>query len=235
MEQEKKDYLQLFSPDKSGTAFGKWLVISHCALCTKPRLIDLLHKLNAFINNEHSSGTLLPLLHLTPLFLHFWNPGSSKAGKSSWWVGHYCRLTLQHNHHTQHTIHSTEKKKRFQRHCYHDCPVTILGLIQERSYLNENSKGVDIGKKCYWWDRELRREKKYGFSPYVVSHSSFSIYSPPLHLIPTWLALFLLLLFSVYLTYHCLTPFFFLFPLKNISWCSYKVPAMKAFIVTSKV
>lgn len=106
MEQEKKDYLQLLSPDKSGTAFGKWLVISHCALCTKPRLIDLLHKLNAFINNEHSSGTLLPLLHLTPLFLHFWNPGSSKAGKSSWWVGHYCRLTLQ----SQHTIHSTEKK-----------------------------------------------------------------------------------------------------------------------------
>lgn len=86
-------------------------------------------------------------------------------------------------------IHSTEKKPTFQRHCYHDCLVTVRRLIHQRSYLHENSKGSDIEKKCYWWDRELKREKKYGFLPYIVSQSSFSIYSLPLHLIPTWLAL----------------------------------------------
>lgn len=95
---------------------------SYSALCTNPRLIDLLHKLNAFINNERSSETdsimmLSSLLHLTPLFLHFWNPGSSKAGESPWWLAHDCRLTFQ----SQHTIHSTEKKN--------DIPKTLLPWV----------------------------------------------------------------------------------------------------------
>lgn len=174
---------------------------------------------------------LSSLLHLTPLFLQFWNPGSSKAGKSSWWLAHDCRLVLQ----PRHTIHSTEKKITFQRHSYHDCSMTILWLIQERSYLNENSEGVDFEQKCYWWARELRREK-YGFLPNVVSHSSFSFLSIfLLFTSPTWLAVSLppSLIFclpDIPLS-HSLRPFS---PLLKIG-CSYKVPAMKAFAVTSKI